>query len=429
VITRRSATLFAIVLVLAMLVGSCAPATPAPTVEPTEAATPVEAPPTQAFPPAPKFIEIGGSIPLTGKFGSLGKQVLAGYTYAVADINAAGGVFVKEYGTKIPLRLTTYDDESDPTKAVSKMETLNSEQKVVAYLGGAATPMHAATVAIAEKNKVAYLGVSFAWWNIHQRGYKYLFSPFPKSPDQARDVYRALNELIPEGQRPTNVAIFQEKGDWGIELGGMFKADAAFNGYKIVYYGEYAPGTTDFSSMILAAKEAGADALFGMPSTPDGIAIMKGLSELGWTPKFTLLIRAPDGATWGETLGPIGDDVAVFAGWHHGEKYPGVAELNAKHQADLGRPADVLVGPAYACVQVLADAIERAGTLDRDAIRDAIADTDMMTVIGQVSFNADGTGNVLNPLVMWIAGKQELVWPVDMATAKFPYPAPAFDQR
>ena len=88
-----------------------------------------------------------------------------------------------------------------------------------------------------------------------------------------------------------------------------------------------------------------------------------------------------------------------------------MAELNAKHQADFGRPADVLVGPAYACVQILADAIERAGTLDREAIREALAKTDMMTVIGQVSFNADGTGNVLNPMVMWLAGKQELVWP------------------
>jgi branched-chain amino acid transport system substrate-binding protein len=196
-----------------------------------------------------------------------------------------------------------------------------------------------------------------------------------------------------------------------------------------VYYEEYAPGTTDFSTMILAAKDAGADMLLGMPSTPDGIAIVKGMSELGWAPKFTLLVRAPDAATWGDTLGTAGDYIAFFPGWHYGEKFSGIAELNAKHQAEFGRPSDVLVGPAYACVQVLAAAIEKAGTLDRDAIRDALADTDMMTVIGQVSFNADGTGNVLNPLTMWIDGKIELVWPLDQATAKFPYPAPAFDQR
>ena len=77
----------------------------------------------------------------------------------------------------------------------------------------------------------------------------------------------------------------------------------------------------------------------------------------------------------------------------------------------------------------MADAIERAGTLDRDAVRDALADTNMMTVIGQVSFNADGTGVVLNPLVQWQAGKMEPVWPLDQKTADFLYPAPEFDKR
>jgi branched-chain amino acid transport system substrate-binding protein len=416
-----------------MLLASCAPATeaPAPTATTAAVAPAVEeaATPTVAYPPAPEFIEIGASIPLTGRFGSLGSQVNVGYEYAVDDINAAGGVYVAEYGTQVPFRLTVYDDESDPTKAVTKMESLFSDQEVVAYLGGAASGMHAATTAIAELHGVPYLGVSFAWWNIHQRGYTTLFSPFPKSPDQARNVYQFLNEALPEEERPTNVAIFQEATDWGIELGGMFRADAPAFGYTVVYYEQYAPGTTDFSSLILGARDAGANMLLGMPNTPDGIAIVRQVSELGWTPEFTLLVRAPDGATWGETLGPLGDYVAFFPGWHYAENFPGVAEINARHEADFGRPADVLVGPAYACVQILADAIERAGTLDRAAIIDALGDTDLDTVIGHVSFNADGTGNVLNPLVMWIDGQQELIWPFDLASAEFPFPAPAFGER
>ena len=82
------------------------------------------------------------------------------------------------------------------------------------------------TTAIAEKNKVPYCGVAFALWQIHQKGYKYLFSPFVKSPDQGKDVYEYLNAQIPEGQRPTKVAIFQEKTDWGKELGGLWKENA-----------------------------------------------------------------------------------------------------------------------------------------------------------------------------------------------------------
>jgi branched-chain amino acid transport system substrate-binding protein len=121
------------VLLISMLLVNCAP-TPAPVeptaVPPTKAEEPAapaatEVPATEAPKPTPpEFIEIGASIPLTGKYGALGNMVLPGYEFAIEDINAAGGVYVKEYDAKIPLRLTYYDDESDPTKAVSKLETL-----------------------------------------------------------------------------------------------------------------------------------------------------------------------------------------------------------------------------------------------------------------------------------------------------------------
>ena len=221
-------SLIAIVLLTSMLIASCAPA-PTPEPEPTKA-PPVEepaateAPATEApKPPAPEFIELGASIPLTGNFGSLGNMVLPGYEFAVADINADGGVYVEEYGVKIPLRLTYYDDESDPTKAVSKLETLFSEQNVTAYLGGAGSSMHAAASAIAEKNQVPYCGIAFALYKIHQQGYKYLFSPFPKSPQQAKDTFDILNAAIPEGERPTKVAIFSYSDDWGKEMGDLWE--------------------------------------------------------------------------------------------------------------------------------------------------------------------------------------------------------------
>jgi branched-chain amino acid transport system substrate-binding protein len=435
--TRQVMAIIA-VLLMSALVANCGPATATPTAEvPTEVVTeaPTEAPtevvteaPTGAPPPAPEYIEFGASIPLTGKYGALGAMVRPGYEFAVADINAAGGVYVAEYDTRIPIRLTIYDDESDPTKAVSRLETLYTDQNVVVYLGGAGSDMHAATAAVAERNGVPYLGVAFALYSIHQQGYRYLFSPFPKSPNQANDVFEILNS-IPEDQRPTRVAIFQETTDWGIELGGLWAARAAEYGYDVVVHEEYAPRTEDMSGMILRAMEADAEVLLALPSPPDGITMVRQMSELGWTPKFTLMIRAPENVTWAETMGTAGDYITIFPGWHHDLPFPGVAELNARYEAEFGRPADLLTGPAYACVQIAAAAIEAAGTLDRDAIRDAIAATDMMTVVGPVTFNEDGTGNVLNPLVQWQNGQLELVWPPEYATAELLYPAPPFDQR
>src|SRR5512143_1480172 len=88
-----------VMLLIGAMMASCAPAptpapaTAAPTLPPATAAPATEAPTaTTAYPPAPEFIELGASIPLTGKFGSLGTQVKVGYDYAIADINAAGGV-------------------------------------------------------------------------------------------------------------------------------------------------------------------------------------------------------------------------------------------------------------------------------------------------------------------------------------------------
>jgi branched-chain amino acid transport system substrate-binding protein len=240
-----------------LLLTACGAVQPAPAAAPATEEPAAPAATEEAAAPtgdAPAAIEIGAVVPLTGPFAGGGGQVKAGYELAVEDINKEGGIFVKAYNAKIPVHLTLLDDESDPTKTVSHLETLYSDQNVVAYLGGFGSSLHAAAAAIAEKNKVPYLGVAFAFWGIHQQGYKYLFSPFWKSPDIARSVFEFLNEALPEDQRPTKVAIFQEKTDWGIELAKLWQESASQHGYEIVVHEEYAPGSTDFSDMILKAK-------------------------------------------------------------------------------------------------------------------------------------------------------------------------------
>jgi branched-chain amino acid transport system substrate-binding protein len=380
-------------------------------------------------PDAPAAIELGAVIPLTGAFAGGGAQVERGYKMAIEDINAAGGVFVEAYNANIPLNLNILDDESDPSKTVAHLETHYSDKDVTAYLGGFGSSLHAAAAAIAEKNQVPYLGVAFALWQVHQQGYQYLFSPFFKSPDLSIKVYEFLNESVPEGERPTRVGIFQEQTDWGVELGTLWRDNAAEYGYEVVLYEEYAPGSSDFTDLILKAQEANVELLLALPTPPDGVTIFKQMGELGYTPKFSFFVRAPDVPTWSESLGAVGDYVALAPGWHNAAKYPEVDAINAKHQTLMERPADPMVGPSYAAVQILADAIERAGTLDRAAIREAIAATDMDTVIGHVTFNEDGTGNVPFVMLQVQNGKPELVWPKEFATAELVYPAPPFEER
>lgn len=372
-------------------------------------------------------VRLGAVIPLTGRFASGGAQVRAGYEMAVEDLNARGGVRVG--GQQLRLELVVVDDESDPTRTVSRMEAL-AQQDIAVYLGGFGSDLHAAAAAVAEKNRTPYCGVAFALWGIHQRGYKYLFSPFPKSPEMAIETYRMLNGYLPTDQRPRRVAIFAERTDWGREISNLWSVRSTEFGYQVVFGGEYTVGTRDLSDLILRARAAGAELVLGVPTPPDGITLVRQMKELDFNPKALLLIRAPDAPAWSQSLGRDGDYTLLMPGWHPAVKFSGAAELDRKHQQRFGRPADVLVGPAYACVQVVADAIQRAGSLDRDRIREAMASTNLQsTVVGPVRFRPDGTSPVTTVVVQWQAGRQELVWPRQFATRPLAYPAAPWRNR
>jgi branched-chain amino acid transport system substrate-binding protein len=265
-------------------------------------------------------------------------------------------------------------------------------------------------------------------YSIHQKGYKYNFSPFPKSPDCAKGVFDILDS-IPAAQRPKKVAIFMEKAPVGMELGDMWKEQAVKRGYGETLYRDQPREMKDFSPLIMAAKAAGSEILLTGPTTPEGITMTKQLKELDYNPKFYFAYRAPDPMAWGNALGKDGDYVVLGPGWNAGLILPGVNELNESHMKKFNRPADVITGPAYACVQALANAIVKAGTLDRAKIRDAIADVNMMTVIGPLKFRPDGTGVVIYFGVQWQKGKQETVFPKEYATAPLVYPMPKWSER
>jgi branched-chain amino acid transport system substrate-binding protein len=391
---------------------------------PAAAASPTPASGARPSGSAPTSLKIGAVVPLTGRYAAGGEQIKNGYELAVEEINRAGGVALKEAGAKVPLELRMLDDESDPTKTVQRLETLASEQ-VLAYLGGFGSDLHAAAAAIADKNKTPYLGVAFALYQVHQRGLKYLFSPFPKSPDLAKSTFDMMDSLSP---KPARVAMFIEKTDWGAELRELWNKEVKARTYEVVANEEYAPGSKDFSPMILKAKSAGAEAVLSLPNPPDGMAIAKQLKELALNARFYYFVRAADGLAWGQNLGEDGDYVVLAPGWNPALKFPGVDGLKERHQAKYNKPAEATTGPAYAAVQVLANALERADRPERDALRDAIAATDMTTVIGPVKFNPDGTGQVVTIANQWQDGKQVLVWPKEHAVGAL-MPAKGWAER
>ena len=410
-------------LVLGMVLVATGCATPA-TVAPTSAPAPTKAAaaPAEA---APKEISIGAVVTATGPLAASGDQIKKGYELAVETINKAGGIDWGN-GVKVPLKLTLLDDESDATKTVQRMETLFNDNKVALYLGGSASAINVAGAGVAEKNKVPFVTAALAVQAVHNQGLKYLFSPFTKNPQICAGFFQMTDAQNP---KPTKFAIFAEKTDSGAEVAKYCAEEATKRNYTLVVNDSYAPGATDYTAMITKARDGGAEVVIGFPTPVDGIAMVKQMKELGFNPKAGLFIRAADSPTWMQSLSKDGDFFLTAPGWHPAVKFPGAADMNTAHQAKYGGPALAATGPAYAVVQVAADALTRAKSIDREKIREALIATNMMTVEGPVKFNADGTSNMITVIDQWQGGKQELVWPPEHQTKPLVFPAPPFSGR
>jgi branched-chain amino acid transport system substrate-binding protein len=92
--------------------------------------------------------------------------------------------------------------------------------------------------------------------------------------------------------------------------------------------------------------------------------------------------------------------------------------------ASIGIP----VGAAYAAVQVLAKAIEMAGSLDRETLRNTIGKVDMMTVRGPIKFRENGSAVIKYGFRQWQNGKNVQIWPKEVASGSLLL-APPWDKR
>ena len=369
--------------------------------------------------PAPQTIKIGVLISLTGPDFQLGGPARIGYEVAVDEINKAGGIMVKAYGKRIPLELVILDMETNPEKAVARAETLNAQKLPVAV----GTTLVGATAGIFEKNKLPVVSTAMTINAIVNKGFKHFFSLCGLNSDMVPLIFDAFAAL-PQGM-PAKWAFIEEQTDFSMEFFSFAKEAAAKRGVTVAYEGRYNMLAPDLTGPLSGAKNSGADVLLTFTTPPDAITMLKQSAQLGYKPKAHFFIKAADDPAWGK-LGAMGDYAIGCTDWHPAVKFPGVNELNAAVKAKTNQVPNPNTGPAYAAIKVVAAAIEKAGRLDREAIRDALTATDMMTIVGQVKFGSNNARiKPVRTAIQWQNGVMELVWPAEHRTKPLVYPIPA----
>jgi branched-chain amino acid transport system substrate-binding protein len=356
----------------------------------------------------PKSIKVSGVISMTGKMAGNGIQLHEAYQILADRINAQGGIYIKEYGKKIPIEYRLLDDESDGQKTQTQLEVANS-WGAVANLGGLGCSSFELGPPVCQKNKMTWIGPGCGGWAPHQQGNDYLFSVFSKTPYMMPMVFEMILEQ--PGPKPKKVAIFEINQLDAQEAVGFWKEAAKKGGFEIVFHQKYPAGTKDFSAMITGAKASGAEILLAYPIPPAGPAIIKQMKELDFSPKVTHFVRAAEGSRFGPSLGPMSDYVTLPVAWSDKYQFPENDYLHKKFVEKTGKGPDLVAGNAYASGQVLFAAIEKAGTLDRKAIRNAVRDTSMMTVSGPVRFSKYGhPQDKVLVVAQWIGGDRKIVY-------------------
>lgn len=383
--------------------------------------------PVGASAKAPDTIKIGAVYEITGPIAATGERVTWGLRKAVEVINKDGGIFVKEFNKKIPIQLVEADHTSNVDKAALQAEYVN-QQDVVAIVGS--TAFLPAGGAVAQKYNIPVLMILSNNKTPHELGYKYLFSNWTKSDAISNLVVSFFNSL-PKDKRPSNIAIFEGMHDIGVEQAKFFEKAASASGYKTTRI-KFEWMAKDLSAAIMEAKRINADAIYTIMHTPVAMLLIRQMKELDFNPKAAYIDMGPTNPIAWKSLGKDGEFIYAGMNFLKGVTWPGAKEFIAMHEAE--RPKDVNyfehASIAYSAIQIIADAITRAGSLDRKKIRDALAATNMMTITGPVKFNADGTleTSQLN-IVQYQGGVQTIVFPESRRQKPPIYPMPTWKER
>lgn len=369
-------------------------------------------------------ITFGAALSLTGKTATEGRLVKIGYDIYADQINTRGGFKVGNKTYKVAIKY--YDDQSDANTSAKLYERMINEDGIKLLLGPYSSGITFAASPVAEKYQVPMVAAHAAATTVYDRGFKYLFATLTPVDQYTSNMIKMAADAKPRGQR---VALLHENALFPKASIDAAESQAKAAGLEVVYKEAYPTGTKDFSAMIEAMKARNPDVLIGAGYTGDMLVMARQTSEQKVPLKMIGFTLGPTSPGFVESLGAKAENLLeptqwtpdlpwkdeIF-GWTAAE-YAALCKKAAGHDCDYHPPQST------AALQVYQRAIEKAGSLDPQKVRDALAQTNIMTAYGPIRFNEKGQNIAKGMSVIQIqGGKPVVVFPTDGAKAKFVYP-------
>jgi branched-chain amino acid transport system substrate-binding protein len=324
-------------------------------------------------------IKIGEFGSLTGDNASYGVSQNQGIQMAVEEINNSGGVLGKK------IDLTVEDNQTKQGQTTTIVRKLISQDHVVALLGEVASSKTLEAAPVAQEAKIPLIATG---------------ATNPKVTQVGDDVFRVcfiddfqavvIARFVLEKLHKTKVAFMTDvKQDYSVGLTQFARDYLQKNGGQVVKEQSYSSGDKDFRAQLTDIKSANPDVILVTGYYPEVSLIIREARQLGIKAAFA------GGDGWdGASLIPVGGKAiegSYFSNHFSTEdKSPAVQQFVEKYKKKYNTLPDAFAALGYDSVNLLADAIKRAGSTDSEKLRDAIAGTkDFPGVTGKITINPE----------------------------------------
>ncbi|RSM74867.1 branched-chain amino acid ABC transporter substrate-binding protein [Actinoplanes sp. ATCC 53533] len=334
---------------------------------------------TTATEPAAGTIRLGTLVPLTGRSSPSGESMVNGARLAISEANAAGGVLGRQ------IELVVEDDACDPGTAVTAARTLVGKD-IVASIGGYCSSATVPTLKIFRSAGVPMVVAQANSTDLLAPKYDSVFLICGTVSAEADIAVGWMKQL--GGRR---LAVVHDGTSFPITLADSTAAAAKRTG-DLAVAGEFelSQGATNYSRIVRKVLTSEADIVYYTGYYAEAGQLIKDLRDGGFTSKIVV----GDGSTDGQLLAnltPAQSRDVYGTATIFPELMPELADWSRRYRTAFGTTPGTSTVEAYDAAKVALDAIKRAGSLDHEAVREAIATTRLDALSGPLSFNPDGT--------------------------------------
>jgi len=376
-------------------------------------------------------IRIGGVWPLADITGD---QASKAAQLAVDEINASGGIMGRQ------VELIVIDSEFKPDKGAAALERLATIEKVDFFVGGMSSGVHLGQIPILKKYKKITVWTGAASHKAEEAmgsDSEWYFHLHPWDYNQGASYVTGWTSIA---KKYSDISI--ERWFLAYEEGAFGKA--SYDATKSLFaamdiqgesFKSAAAGGGDYSAVLEHAKEAKPDIFIWAGYDADALPLMEQSKAMKFSPP--LYVGAPPGwpADFGDSS--LAENVTLYGMWS-----PALNDVSATSKAFCDAyetkygavPATYFAPLGYSAVYILKEAIERAGSLDQQALLTAMKQTAYDSPLGETIEFAPSNiipnqGLRNQKILQWQDGRQEVLWPFEYATSTPVYPFASWDNR